>query len=232
MADALAALCCVRPLLEFHDAHDVPRSQTWTLLADLPRHIDIYRAVHGVDGFEHLHWLGNHMRGLLYDMGRLQVQRERTNAFPWDEQAIRSTGFRGLQPDEVLLSVHIPGTGAMDVAACDISFGRALRDLPRWFRDERYPAFVCFSWLLDPQLGEYLPPESNILRFQQRFEVFGTPFPEGGSTKTFIFKVPGDTPIDVLPQRTTLERAYVRHLRDGGEWYIRSGWFPTDAVRR
>ena len=31
--------------------------------------------------------------------------------------------------------------------------------------------FVCHSWLLDPQLGEYLRPDSNIMRFQQRFDV-------------------------------------------------------------
>jgi GNAT-like C-terminal domain/N-acyltransferase N-terminal domain len=229
MADAVAVLCCVPPLLAFHEGHGVPGSQTWSLLRDLPRHIDLYRAVHGVDGFEHLHWLANHMRGLLYDMGRLQVQRERPNGFPFDEEAMRATGFRGLEPGNAILSVHIPATGPMDEAACDASLSRALRDLPRWFPGERYPAFVCFSWLLDQQLAEYLPPDSNVLRFQRRYQVFGTPLPEFGTTRTYIFKVPGDTALDALPQRTSLERAYVRHIRDGGEWYIRAGWFPADA---
>jgi GNAT-like C-terminal domain/N-acyltransferase N-terminal domain len=232
MADAVAVLCCVPPLLEFHDAHGVPRSQTWSLLADLPRHFKLYRAIHGVDGFEHLHWLANHLRGLLYDMGRLQVQREQPTGFPFDEEAMSSTGFRGLQRGEAVLSVHIPGTGPMDATACDASLSRARREVPRWFPGERYPAFVCFSWLLDPQLAAYLPPDSNILRFQRRFELFGEPFPELDSTKTYIFRVPGDTALDALPQRTTLERAYVRHVRDGGEWYIRAGWFPADAVAR
>jgi GNAT-like C-terminal domain/N-acyltransferase N-terminal domain len=230
MADALAVLCCVPTLLAFHDAHGVPRPQTWTLLSDLPRHITLYRAIHGVDGFEHLHWLANHMRGLLYDMGRLQVQRELPTGFPYDEEEMEASGFGGLEPGEAVLSVHIPGTGPMHVAACDASLRRALREVPRWFRGERYRAFVCFSWLLDPQLAEYLAPDSNILRFQRRFELIGTPLPEGGSTKTYIFELPGDTELDALPQRTTLERAYVRHIRDGGEWYMRAGWFSADAV--
>jgi hypothetical protein len=230
MADALVVLCCVPPLLAFHDGRGVPRSQTWTLLEDLPRHISLYRAVHGVDGFEHLHWLANHMRGLLYDMGRLQVQRERPTGFPYDEDAMRAMAFRGLEPGEAVLSLHIPGTGPMDEAGCDAALRRALVDVPRWFPDEGYPAFVCFSWLLDPQLAEYLPPDSNILRFQRRFELFGEPFPELDSTKTYIFKVPGDTAVEALPQRTTLERAYVRHIHDGGEWYIRAGWFPVEDV--
>jgi hypothetical protein len=230
MADAIAVLSCVPSLLAFHDAHGVPLSQTWSLLADLPRHIRLYRAVHGTDGFEHLHWLANHMRGFLYDMGRLQVQRERPTGFPFDEDAMHAMGFQGLQAGDAILSVHIPATGPLDEAACDASLARALRDLPRWFPGERYPAFVCFSWLLDPQLADYLPPDSNILRFQKRFEVYGAPLPEGGSTKTFIFRVRDDTGLDTLPLRTTLERAYVRHLHDGGEWYIRAGWFPADAV--
>ena len=28
-----------------------------------------------------------------------------------------------------------------------------------------------------------------------------------------------------LPQRTSLERAVVGHLRDGGHWYNQTGWF-------
>jgi hypothetical protein len=232
MADALAVLCCVPPLLAFHESRRVPRSQTWTLLTDLPRHLHLYRAVHGVYGFEHLHWLANHLRGLLYDMGRLQVQRERPTGFPFDEDAMRAAGFRGLESGDAILSLHIPATGPMDEAACDASLSRALGDLSRWFPGEQHPAFVCFSWLLDPQLAEYLPADSNILRFQRRFEVFGEPFPELGTTRTYIFKVPGDTNIDALPQRTTLERAYVRHIHDGGEWYIRAGWFPAEQVSR
>jgi hypothetical protein len=34
--------------------------------------------------------------------------------------------------------------------------------------------------------------------------------------------------LDDLPQRTTLERAIVAHLRAGGHWRARTGWFEFD----
>jgi hypothetical protein len=34
------------------------------------------------------------------------------------------------------------------------------------------------------------------------------------------------TLLDELPQQTTLQRAIVAHLRAGGHWHSRTGWFP------
>jgi hypothetical protein len=31
--------------------------------------------------------------------------------------------------------------------------------------------------------------------------------------------------LDALPQETTLQRAVVAHLRGGGHWHGRTGWF-------
>ncbi len=33
--------------------------------------------------------------------------------------------------------------------------------------------------------------------------------------------------LDRLPQRTTLQRAIVTRLRQGGHWYNRTGWLPV-----
>ena len=230
LADALAAVCCIPAMVEFHAARGVPREQTWAVLADLPRQIRLHRRVHGCDGFAELHRLANHLRGLLYDMGRLQFERRRTIILPDDQAALAAAGA-DLSEGAVLLSTHIPDTGPMDPAACDASFARILAELPRWFPDERYTGFFCLSWLNDPQLAEYLPADSNIVKFQRRFELVGPGFPAGNSAVPLIFRVPADTDLDRLPQRTTLERAFVRHLRDGGEWLVRTGWFPAEAAR-
>jgi hypothetical protein len=49
-------------------------------------------------------------------------------------------------------------------------FVRRIADLAREFFGHHFPDepvshFVCHSWLLDPQLVEYLPERSNIVRF-------------------------------------------------------------------
>ncbi len=82
------------------------------------------------------------------------------------------------------------------------------------------------------QLAAYLPEKSNIIRFQRRFEVFTDRGPADWAPLEHVFhrryegpRVP-DRLLDELPQETALQRAIVTHLRSGGHWYNRTGWFP------
>ena len=85
---------------------------------------------------------------------------------------------------------------------------------PHHFPDECYTAFSCGSWLLDPQLLEYLPGDSNIVRFQRRFELEPYEEPEGLDADVevlrFAFRTL-TTPLDQLPRRTLLQRAIIDH---------------------
>ncbi len=87
---------------------------------------------------------------------------------------------------------------------------------------------TCTSWLLDDQLLDYLEPDSNIVRFQRRFELVPGWRDSDSSAFHFIF---GRAPeaIDQITPRTTLERAIIRHVRDGGHWRLRTGWFRLPA---
>jgi len=67
-----------------------------------------------------------------------------------------------------------------------------------------------------------LPADSNIVRFQRRFE----PVPgwrEGDAdVLRFVFgRLGGD--LDRLPQDSALQRAIVAHLRAGRHWRTRTG---------
>ena len=83
---------------------------------------------------------------------------------------------------------------------------------------------TCGSWLLDEQLAEYLPATSNIVAFQRRFRLL----PGAGDGDAAVFKhvfLREQPPsLEELPQRTTLERAIVQHLRAGRHWRTRVGW--------
>jgi hypothetical protein len=72
-----------------------------------------------------------------------------------------------------------PRGGPMTPEAVTASLDEARAFFPRHFPDERYTTFSCGSWLLDPRLLEYLPEDSNIVRFQQRFELEPYEEPEG-----------------------------------------------------
>jgi hypothetical protein len=167
----------------YHAGIAIPDDVSWASLRDLGRHVRLDRKLHGSPGLRASWWLMLHFRGLLFEVGRLQ--------------------FEVLSDDE--LGIHVPATGPLDPTACDDSI-RRVRELlgPR--------TMICESWLLDPALAEYLPAESNILRFQRRFERL-TEGDVDDRVVELVFAL--RAPVDELPQRTTLERAVVAHLRSG-----------------
>src|SRR5262249_13055026 len=102
----------------------------------------------------------------------------------------------------------------------------------RCFPRTRYRYVHCHSWLLDPQLAEYLPADSNIVAFQRRFRRLPARLgvaDDDLAVLAFVFErdrtplQPGE--LDALPQRTALQRAIVTHLKVGRHWHFRPGWF-------
>lgn len=148
------------------------------------------------------HWLTRHFRGSLYRLGRLQFDR-------------------AVLDGEPVLEVHIPGDGPLTPAACDESFAAAKPFFAEHFPDEHYDRATCSSWLLDPQLADYLPADSNILRFQRRFTFLSKGEPDDDEIVEFIF---GDPPGPTLPRQTSLQRAIADHLAAGNHWYHVLGW--------
>jgi hypothetical protein len=153
----------------------------------------------------------------------LQFQRSRLGGRTGE--AVRAAGLP-LGPGDFALNVHIPDfLGPITPAACDRSLARAREFFARHFPEETYRVATCHSWLLDPQLAEYLPKDSNIVRFQDRFRfAYEKKEAEDDVPVGFVFGDP-ELPLDGLPRRTTLERAIGDHLRAGRHWYSGHGWF-------
>jgi hypothetical protein len=202
----------------YHARQGIDDGVSWASLADFGLQLARYRRLHGRPGLASSDWLTLHFRGILYRLGRLQFQRA---------YIPEATG--------PALSVHITADGPLTPAACDESFAWAGRFFARHYPDEGYRWAVCHSWLLDEQLAEYLPPDSNIVRFQRRFQVpEDAPVHEADLTVLkYVFDRP-PTPLlpgelEALPRETTLQRAIVGHLRAGGHWLERAGWCELQA---
>ena len=132
------------------------------------------------------------------------------------------------------LMVHVPPIGPLDPTASEESIAAAGQFFAQHYPEEPVTLFSCTSWLLDPQLAEYLRPESNILRFQRRFTLLPQPPPEDQHegdremmrlglhlTPPEVSPTPED--LDRVPQQSTLQRAFVTHLRSGRHWSTRMG---------
>ncbi|GAA4817114.1 acyltransferase domain-containing protein [Streptomyces ziwulingensis] len=208
----------------YHRERGVPAEVTRRTLADLGRNMASHRRLHGTGGVRAPEWLVRHFRGELYQLGRLQFERAR--AGERTAPLLRTVGL-ACDPDTRCLHLHIPDfRGPLTPTACDRSLELARRFFAAHFPEEAYPAGVCRSWLLDPQLRRYLPAGSNIIRFQERFRVaVDDTGPSDTTPVRFVFGDP-DLPVDGLPRRSSLERAVGDHLRAGGHWYLGHGWFP------
>jgi hypothetical protein len=203
---AYAYLALVDVAFGYHRDHGISESVSWTTLADFGRNLAVDRRMNR-EGWPVMQaWLTLHARGGLYELGRLQHQR-----------------------GDGTISLHVPEAGPLTAEAIVASLDEARAFFPRHFPDEHYTTFSCGSWLLDPQLLEYLPADSNIVRFQQRFELEPYEQPEGldpdVEVRRFAFRSL-TTPLDRLPRRTVLQRAVIDHLQSGRHWQWRRGSFP------
>lgn len=191
----------VRPFLarvdearRLHAARGLTDEESWQTLQDLPRHAHLDRLVHGTPGLRTGWWVELAFSGRLFQLGRLQYE-----------------------PRAGYLNLHVPEEGGpLTPQAVDDSLARAREVFP-----EHSEARIT-SWLLDPQLRDYLPPESNIVRFQRRFEPVEELGIDDPKVLEFVFHAL-DPELDDLPRETRLQRAIVDHLRGGGHWISVTG---------
>jgi hypothetical protein len=219
-------LATVPAVRQWHQERGIEDAVSWATLADLGEHIAIHRRVYGNAGLYSHIWLTLHFRGIIYRLGRLQFELWRFSPkWPiYDEASGASLPEPKPFPEAPALSIHIPESGgSIDPAACDASLAWAREFFARHFPEKQYLFARCNSWLLDPQLADYLSPTSNIVRFQRHFHL--VPGGEIGDEDViwFVFRQNGAS-ADQLPTRTTLERAVVEHLQAGKHWEMRSGW--------
>ena len=207
----LAALADVR---RFHARRGIPDEISWATLADLGRNLKRDRLLLGDGGLRTSGWLTLHFRGSIYQLGRLQFNRMNVRA-----GHVADT-FREGDP---ALGIHIPESGPLTPEACDDSLAQARPFFARHFPETPTRLAICTSWLLDPQLADYLAPDSNVVRFGRRFTLVGEGSDGDADVLRFVFHRIGPG-VDDLPQRTTLERAIVAHLRAGRHWRNRTGW--------
>jgi hypothetical protein len=175
-------------------------------LSDAGRAIAVHKRLYGTAGIDVPQWLQRHFPGRLFQLGRLQFEQvtlgKRTSA-------AMGAPFAAGDP---VLSIHIPEyTGPLTPAAVDASLTWARRFFKTHFPQLRYQAAVCHSWLLDPQLTQYLPAGSNIAHFVGRFRLAKTDQND-------------EAPLRFAFQGTALRRVVDEHLAAGGHWQSGSGW--------
>lgn len=130
---------------------------------------------------------------------------------------LRSEWERVLKHGDTILDLHIPRGDKLTVKECRESIQAAYQFFPAIFPDRPFKGLYCHTWFFTPQFQKFLPPESNIVRFQREFYLY--PHPGGpGFMWSFIFgeKYPDAT---TAPRDTSLRRAVLDWMAEGNELF-------------
>lgn len=77
----------------------------------------------------------------------------------------------GLPKGAPIIEVHIPRAPNLVAEDVEAALAQAKAFFATYFPEFHYREMTCDSWLLDSVLKEMLKPESNILKFQQFFNI-------------------------------------------------------------
>ena len=114
------------------------------------------------------------------------------------------------------ISVHIPTATDLSPDAVDTSLTQAAAFLRRYFPNYAEADFTCRSWLLSPALAQLLDDRSHILAFLRRFEIREVD-EENADYVSWLFQSLPGTPVENLPERTSLQRKAKQYLMQGGK---------------
>ncbi len=126
-----------------------------------------------------------------------------------------------VQPDTLVLHLHIPTGGNLDDSAVTAAIRQAQRFFASW--EVHQDIMVCDSWLLDPALASFLPENGNICKLMRRF----AKFPVLRDKPQIYERVFGEgfnpSLLATWPCSTSLQRNLRAFILDGGTVYTTGG---------
>lgn len=162
---------------------------------------------------------------------RLEEKFGRVTAHPISPTAIVSPSAitldlnhweRFLMPGDHVINLHIPAIGPLEVPLCNDSTFRMLAFFKKFIPDFQPKAFVCHSWLLDPQLKKLLPEHSNLRAFQRAGYLLPSDAPSDAIRRVFGAGAVQNG-VESVPHTTGMQKRLAAFLRNGGSF--RSGRF-------
>jgi len=118
-----------------------------------------------------------------------------------------------------VLDMHIPAGGGMSPEDCQASFRKA-KGLFAELAPGRVPAaVVCSSWIFNPNLPDFLPESSNLVKLLKSVRLF--PIASGPTDGLWFVFLMDKFDVATAPRETSLQRAILDYIAAGKRW--RSG---------
>ena len=166
---------------------------------------------YGFYGLEEAPWVGVTMQMKLFRLGRLQFEPITLKEDRIGEKVQFKAGTK-------LLNTHIPAGEKMDYDECLKSIKKAEE-----FFGDTYEGYICDSWLLAPALKQFLSDDSNIVKFQNMFEIIKVHYSFPQSEQRIFEDIREDK--ENYPEDTTLRRKTKQFFVEGNDIGIGIGIF-------
>ena len=203
-------MVCSKALLQKYKAANLPDEVFWNSMLDLRYKLYECHTVHGVWGTFVASWFPAFYTLERFGLGRLQFQYGE-----FSEDSFAKQGYTVKKGDPVF-NIHIPSAGPLTRESRMDSYRKAYRFFQN-NQNGRPLILACRSWLLYPKNELFFPKGSNILDFMRDFTVVNV---EEEDTFTDAWRVFGkdyNGEWDKLPADTSLQKAYIRWLKDGNK---------------
>ena len=160
----------------------------------LKRFIDESYIVRGKYVFDRYYWLPREISLKLFRIGELEYEMLEENKD---------------------ISIHIPSDAIFKIDHIKSSIKEAKVFFNRYFKEYKDSRYICESYLMEPKLYLFLKEDSNIIQFQNLFNIIRT-F-EDDSYKLWIFKTLSDD-IKTYREDTSLQRELKKYLLEGNKF--------------
>jgi len=196
-------LRCAMKAKETYDRLGISEEIYVDTMAAFSRFVREHMESYGCYGFNRGSWTPRQVSCTLFRIGQLEYELTTLDGTP-------------------VVSLHIPTDVDLRHEVLLPSLREGLAELFRLFPAYGDKRVYCHSWLLSPLLKSMLPQTSNILRFQEMFDLEpdGTP---GNDVLLWVFKNPKLPKAD-LPEDTSLQRKLKRFYLDGGVFLEGKGY--------
>lgn len=126
-----------------------------------------------------------------------------------------------LKPGDWVISTHIFFGADFTKEVVDLAFAEGQRMAREYFPEYNIKAQRCSSWLMNPLINEALGENAKLSGFSSRF----VRYPRQSVGEAFIrYVFPGMPAVyEDLPEDSRLQKAFKKHLLDGGKIYEYSG---------
>lgn len=182
----------------------------WDTFCDLRYKLLECKTIHGVWGNFVASWYPIFYTCQIVKLGRLEFE----NAVYEEEEPYEGHGIL-LRKGDPVKSIHIPSSGEpFGLEARLDSYRRAYA----FFQEElqgKPLVCTCHSWLLYPPYNQVFSPTGNTADFRKDFQILGGEAQEAFHDAWRVFGADYQKPVEELPEKTSMQRAFKAWLSAG-----------------